>query len=80
MIDMLALGMPGIWEWAIILVIAVLIFGRRLPGIARALGKSVAEFKKGLRDTEDGLHLENGESAEDAPGQPKKDTARQDGD
>ncbi len=45
-------GLPGGGEWIVILVVAVLIFGRRLPEIARGLGKSITEFKKGIKDTE----------------------------
>ncbi len=47
------ISMPGTGEWMVILFIGLLIFGRRLPEVARSLGKSVNEFKKGLQDFQD---------------------------
>ena len=35
--------------------IAVLLFGSRLPSVARSMGKSVTEFKKGIRGIEEGM-------------------------
>ena len=46
-------GIPGGFEWIIILVIALLIFGKRLPGTMRSIGKGFVEFKKGLKGVKD---------------------------
>ena len=40
-------------EMLIILVIVLLLFGNRLPGVMRSLGKGVTEFKKGIEGIED---------------------------
>ncbi|MGR3309441.1 MAG: Sec-independent protein translocase subunit TatA/TatB [Candidatus Brocadiales bacterium] len=44
---------PGWMEMAVIGVIALLLFGKRLPEVARSLGKGIVEFKKGVRGIED---------------------------
>ena len=43
---------PGPLEWIVILVVVVLIFGRRLPEIARNFGKTLTEFKKGIKEAQ----------------------------
>jgi sec-independent protein translocase protein TatA len=43
----------GTTEMLIILVLAVLLFGKRLPEVGRSLGKGIVEFKKGINGIED---------------------------
>jgi sec-independent protein translocase protein TatA len=42
----------GTGEMIIVGIIAVILFGGRLPSVARSLGKSIIEFKKGMSDLE----------------------------
>ncbi len=46
-------GMPGGMEWIIILIVALLIFGKRLPEVMKSMGKGIVEFKKGVKGVED---------------------------
>ena len=48
----------GIPELLLIAVIALLVFGPRLPTVMRSIGKGIVEFKKGIRDTEDEISRE----------------------
>ena len=49
------LGAP----WAILTgIVALILFGPRLPSVMRSLGKGIVEFKKGIRDTEDEINRE----------------------
>lgn len=41
----------GMGEIGLILVVALLIYGGRLPEVARSLGRSVASLKRGLSET-----------------------------
>lgn len=47
------LAFLGGWELAVVLLIALLLFGTRLPKVARSMGQGVSEFKKGMKDLKD---------------------------
>ena len=50
----LAIGQPGFWQIVIVLALLLLFFGSsRLPKMARSLGASLTEFKKGLKGSPD---------------------------
>ena len=50
------IGPLGIWEILAILVVVLLVFGpRRLPEMAKGIGQSVREFRKGIRDIRDDI-------------------------
>lgn len=55
----------GSWEVLVILFVALLIFGKRLPSIARSLGKSIRSLKDGLKEADVSEELdEGGQSAQ----------------
>jgi sec-independent protein translocase protein TatA len=57
--QMLLLGMPGGWEWIVILVVILLLFGgSRLPQLAKALGQSKRAFREGQDEAEEEARLD----------------------
>ncbi len=46
----------GPMEMMIIGILAVLLFGKRLPEVGRSLGKGIVEFKKGINGISDEIH------------------------
>lgn len=53
----------GSMEMVILFVIALLLFGKRLPEVARSVGKGMTEFKKGLHGIEDEIHTSSSRSS-----------------
>ena len=52
-------SIPSGWEMILVLVVALLIFGKRLPDVARSVGKSIVEFKKGIREVKDEISIQS---------------------
>lgn len=59
----------GPMELVVIGFVSLMIFGNRLPGAMRSLGKSVVEFKKGMNEIED--QLESAPKGEAKPAKPE---------
>src|SRR5687768_12078357 len=56
------MGLPMGMEWVVLLVLGLLIFGKRLPEVGRSLGRGIVEFKKGVRGLEDEIDDESSKS------------------
>jgi sec-independent protein translocase protein TatA len=41
------------WTYLLVALLALLLFGKRLPEVGRSLGRGIAEFKRGLHDVQD---------------------------
>ncbi|HEX8558864.1 MAG TPA: twin-arginine translocase TatA/TatE family subunit [Pyrinomonadaceae bacterium] len=52
--QVLGVGMPGMTEMLLVLGVVLLMFGgTRLPQLAKGLGSSIREFKKGAAGTDE---------------------------
>ena len=73
----------GPWELFLIFVVILLLFGaKRLPEMAKGMGKGISEFKRALKDTTDEIKgsVDDASKAanEDKPDQNKPDQNKPD--
>ncbi|MEX0944709.1 MAG: twin-arginine translocase TatA/TatE family subunit [Balneolaceae bacterium] len=65
------MGMPGGFEWIIIVLVILLFFGaKRIPELARGLGKGISEFRKASDDIK--KEIEQGKDDIDKATRPEK--------
>ena len=69
---LLAFILPGHTEWLVLLVLGLLIFGRRLPEVGRSLGRGIVEFKRGIKGIEDEVEGESSRPPLPKPAPPEK--------
>lgn len=69
-------GVPGYLELIVIAGVALLIFGRRLPGVARDIGRSLSSFKRGLREVKDDMDVDADAVESDAKAETKDDAPK----
>jgi sec-independent protein translocase protein TatA len=50
---MLGFVLPGPVEILVVVLVILLLFGNRVPGVMRSLGQGLLEFKKGVQGVDD---------------------------
>ena len=65
------ISIPGGLEWLVIGLVALLLFGKRLPGVAGSLGQALREFRTGLTGQIDGEKSEAAEKGGKLPEKPE---------
>ncbi len=72
-IVMLPLGVIGPWQWVIIALVIVLLFGgKKIPELMHGLGKGVKSFKAGMKDAEKDIQEIKAEIVKDDEKKPEK--------
>lgn len=68
----------GPMEITVILVIGLLLFGRRLPEVGRNVGKAIVEFKKGLKDMNEDVRTQIAEADRESEKRSQRERADDD--
>ncbi len=75
----LQFGIPGGMELAVILLIAILLFGaNKIPQLARSTGQAMGEFKRGREEIEKEIgDLTSGSDSDSKKADSKKDSKKE---
>ncbi|MDX1627535.1 MAG: twin-arginine translocase TatA/TatE family subunit [Fulvivirga sp.] len=62
--SLLAIGMPGGWELIVIVLVILIFFGaKKIPELARGLGKGIREFKDATKEIKKDIEESSSNSA-----------------
>ncbi len=66
------MGMPMGWQWIVILVVILILFGgKKIPELAKGLGSGIKNFKKAVKEDEEEKEEENIETLKAVEEKPK---------
>ncbi len=66
------MSFPGGWEWILIFIVLLLLFGaKRLPDLAKGLGKGISEFRKAAKEVSNEIKQEELEEPDDEKEKPE---------
>ena len=66
------MSFPGGWEWILIFVVLLLLFGaKRLPELAKGLGKGISEFRKAAKEVSNEIRKEELDKPDDEKDKPE---------
>ncbi len=57
-------GGIGFYEMMVFAVVAILLFGSKLPNVARSVGQSYQQFRKGLTELQNSIKIEDDKSSQ----------------
>lgn len=73
------MSLPGGWEWLIIILFILIFFGaKRLPEMAKGLGKGIREFRGALSGITDEIEKAGEAPAQQEPEESKEEEPKQD--
>ena len=66
------MSFPGGWEWIVIFLVLLLLFGaKRLPDLARGLGKGISEFRKAAKEVSEEIKQDEIDKPSDEKDKPE---------
>ncbi len=57
LLNLFAISLPGGWEWVLIILAVLLLFGgKKIPELARGMGRGIREFKDATKEVKNEIN------------------------